>query len=300
MAAPPAESTVARPAGSASGIKRFAIGGAWFFAIVSLIQLGSVIVTLGASPGEAVHLYDYGGDGPLGWGLSYTGVTGLIIAIIQTVVIAAALIVSSLPATSMEGYRRLGHALLIGWAAWWTGSVIDIAAVTGGAVPILQAGLLGVLTGCTCYRGVCGWSCPPPEAEPASSETNGPSDPIDLATDPVGEPTWSGDRWTIVEDDHREPPYRPGAIARVRHRLKSWRDSGRAKINAGRKKVKAAAPRVKEQTKHAWRSTRDRAARIGNAATVHSRRAWRRARTFAHKRLSKAAEAAKPKTATGR
>ena len=124
---------------------RLAVTGAWFFLAISLGLLAWVIAVKVPSPRTHLVLYD-------AWGLSYDGFTGLLLAAAQLGVVAVAT-VATLPRRRSRA-RRLGHAVLVGWAALWTLGLLGVASDDGSLGSAASAGFMGVLCACTVYRAV--------------------------------------------------------------------------------------------------------------------------------------------------
>lgn len=175
-----------------TSLRAFAVAGAWFFIIVSL---GHVLWATGhkwSDPSGTYKLYhtvvgDHSYDA---FGLTYTGIPGLVTATVQLLVISAAVAATVLPWPRRPRWRRIGHGILVGWAALWALNLIWLASVDHQLDSTAQAVLLCVLAGCTGYRALMGWSpgrsTKPPDApicdddgalgEPAPQ---GPGNPLD-------------------------------------------------------------------------------------------------------------------------
>jgi hypothetical protein len=149
-------------------LSTFAVGGAWFFIIVSLAHLAWVIGEKWGDPAGVTRLYhtEVGQRSYDAWGLSYDGTLGLLLAMGQALVVAGAAGASTLPWRRTLRYRRIGHCVLFAWAALWALGLLRLAALDHHLDSIAQATLLCMLLGCTGYRASMGWS---PGRSPARS-----------------------------------------------------------------------------------------------------------------------------------
>lgn len=141
-------------------LRTLATAGAWFFIVVSLAHVLWATGAQWSDPAGTSKLYhavvnDYSYDP---WGLTYTGVPGLVTVTVQLLVIAAAAAATVLPWPRTLRYRRIGHGVLCGWAALWAIDLLWLASVDHQFDTTAQAGLLWVLLGCTAARAVMGWS----------------------------------------------------------------------------------------------------------------------------------------------
>ncbi len=141
-------------------VRRSAAVGAWFFVVVSLVQVLVAASVKWDDPGETFKLYHTVVDGRSydAPGLTYTGVTGLVLAIVQAGLILAAALASTLPAGRFLAARRLGHAALLGWAGLWTADLLWVAGIDRELDSMAAAMLMSLLMGCTAARAVLGWS----------------------------------------------------------------------------------------------------------------------------------------------
>ncbi len=169
-------------------LERFAVGGAWFFIVVSLVHLLWAIGVKWSEPAGTFKLYhtvveDVSYDA---WALTYTGVVGLLLAMAQVLVVGGAVVASTLPFDRTLRARRAGHIVLCGWSALWAINLLWIARIDGQLDSFAQATLLCVLFGCTAGRASMGWSLkswptrmtepPPPAAAPAPDDDAEPGD----------------------------------------------------------------------------------------------------------------------------
>ncbi len=163
-------------------LERFAVGGAWFFIVVSLLHLLWAIGVKWAEPAGTFKLYhtvvdDISYDA---WALTYTGFVGLLLAMAQVLVVGGAVVASTLPFGRTLRVRRAGHLVLCGWSALWAINLLRLAGIDGQLDSFAQASLLCVLFGCTAGRASMGWSPkswptrmtepPPPAAAPAPDD----------------------------------------------------------------------------------------------------------------------------------
>jgi hypothetical protein len=147
--------TSARLARWTKPLPRLAVGGAWFFVLFSLAHLAWVIGAKWGDPAGLTTLYQttVGEETYRAWGLAYAGTLGLLLAIAQAVVVGAAAVMSlrSRPKT-----RRIGHAILITWAALWTLNLVRLAGLDLHLDSFCQATIMTLLLGSTVYRAARG------------------------------------------------------------------------------------------------------------------------------------------------
>lgn len=140
-------------------LRRFAAGGAWFFIVVSLIQViaAAAIMWQDSRGFKLVHsiVGDRSYDAPF---LTYHGTTGLLLALFQAAAVALAAAFSVLPWPRTLALRRAGHVALVGWSGLWAADLIWLASIDGRWDSIAQAILLCVLLLCTGLRAVAGWN----------------------------------------------------------------------------------------------------------------------------------------------
>ncbi len=170
----------------------FAIGGAWFFIVVSLVHVMWAIWVMRGDPAGATRLYHtvVGDVSYDAWGLTYTGVIGLVFAIMQLLVVSSAAVTSTLPFDRTLKARHAGHLVLCGWSALWALNLTRLAIIDGALDSIAQSVMLSVLFVCTVWRASSGWSlrrstptAEPPAGEPVPTEPTldavAPAEPID-------------------------------------------------------------------------------------------------------------------------
>ncbi len=125
--------------------------GAWFFIAFSLASVGTALVRQWADPSGTTRLY---GDAEYGtWGLTYAGVIGVLLALVQIATIGSAAIASTLP---RERLRRLGHRILMAWAGLWWLNLAWLAFADPGVSPFSRAAFMTTLFGATVYRATRG------------------------------------------------------------------------------------------------------------------------------------------------
>jgi len=141
-------------------IGKLAVGGAWFFIVVSLLHLMWAIGVKWQEPAGTYKVYHtvVGNVSYDAWGLTYTGIFGLLTAMAQVLVVAAAAVASLLPFAKTLKARRAGHLVLVGWSALWTLNLLWLAGIDHQLDSIAQATLLGVLFAGTAWRAYAGWS----------------------------------------------------------------------------------------------------------------------------------------------
>lgn len=151
---------LARITPSRATVRGLAIGGAWFFIGVSLLHLlWAVIVKFGGT-GGTFKLYHTVVDGVSydAWALTYTGVLGLLLALVQTMGVTGAAVASTFRRRRLLRWRRAGHVVLVGWSLLWALNLVRLALIDHEWISFAQAALLCLLAGCTGYRAVIGWS----------------------------------------------------------------------------------------------------------------------------------------------
>ncbi len=159
-----------KPNGRSLGI--LAVGGAWFFIVVSLLHVSWAIAVMWVDPSGPIKLYHtvVGDVSYDAWALTYAGVVGLVFAILQLLVVSGAAVTSTLPFDRTLSARRAGHLVLCGWSALWVLNLVRLAAIDSQLDSVAQAALLSVLFGCTVWRASSGWSprrSKPPAKPPA-------------------------------------------------------------------------------------------------------------------------------------
>lgn len=156
----------------------FAIGGAWLFALGSLIPLLMLIFSGGAGEEDTTaRLVSAQSNGQVhsALGLAYAGISGAFLIGFELLVILAATAITGLPdrwrpIRSWSGWpnlHRIGHAVLIGWAALWTLGFMRLAVIEPGLLTV-RAIFMAMLMGCTLYRALRQWprmisNSPPPQ-----------------------------------------------------------------------------------------------------------------------------------------
>lgn len=185
-------------------LRTFALAGAWFFIAFSFARLLWVVGAKWVDPsGTYKLLYTVIGDRSYdALGLTYTGLGGLLSAMAQAALVAAAVLVTVPPLRRNARWRHIGHGVLCGWSALWALNLVWLAGVDQGMTSFAQATLLCLLCGCTGYRAVTGWTGPSGRPKPGSL----PSPP------PPPHPEWpqpvESSVWSIPPDDNE--PHTPG------------------------------------------------------------------------------------------
>lgn len=139
---------------------KYLIGAAWFFVVFSLLNLVWVVGSKLGSPAGPTSLYQttVGDETYRAIGLSYTGVIGLMWAMLQGGVILAAAVATILPWRITDKQRRIAHVVLCNWAGLWTLNLMWLTSLDHRIDSYAQAAIMGLLFGCTTYRAACGWS----------------------------------------------------------------------------------------------------------------------------------------------
>ncbi len=171
-----------------------AVGGAWFFIVVSLLHVvWAITVMSGGDLGTYKLYHTVVGDVSYdAWGLTYTGIVGLVFAIVQLLVVSGAAVTSTLPFDRTVKSRHAGHMVLCGWSALWALNLVRLALIDGELDSIAQSVLLSGLFVCTVWRASSGWSPgrSKPTAEPPADEPLWAEPTLDAAAgaEPAGCP----------------------------------------------------------------------------------------------------------------
>ncbi len=139
---------------------KYIIGAAWFFVGFSLLNLVWVVGSkLGDAAGPtALYQTTVGDETYRAIGLSYSGVIGILWAMLQGGVILAAAAATMLPWRITDKQRRIAHVVLCNWAGLWMLNLMWLANLDHRIDSYAQAAIMAVLFGCTGYRAACGWS----------------------------------------------------------------------------------------------------------------------------------------------
>ncbi len=139
---------------------KYIIGAAWFFVGFSLLNLVWVVGSkLGNSAGPTTLYQTIVGDQTYrAIGLSYTGVIGILWAMLQGGVILTAAAATILPWRITDKQRRIAHVVLCNWAGLWTLNLMWLASLGSRIDTYAGAAIMALLFGCTTYRAACGWS----------------------------------------------------------------------------------------------------------------------------------------------
>lgn len=161
-----------------SDLHRLVLGGAWFFAIFSLVPLLWLGLGVNGDGSDRVFGTELNGVSHSVWGLTYAGIPGAILMWVEFLAVMGAIAATAVPKKWVPlKWRRIGHGVLIGWAGLWTAGVMHLAGVNPGFFA-LQAVFLAALLGCTIYRARLEWS----DANGSTTAPKGPPsiDPFDL------------------------------------------------------------------------------------------------------------------------
>ncbi len=136
------------------------MGGAWFFIVVSLLHVLWAITVMSGGDLGTYKSYHTVVDGVSydAWGLTYTGVVGLVFAISQLLLVSSAAVTSTLPFDRTVKARHAGHLVLCGWSALWAVNLTRLAFIDGELDSVAQSVLLSGLFVCTVWRAASGWS----------------------------------------------------------------------------------------------------------------------------------------------
>ena len=203
-----------------SDLHRLAMGGAWFFAVASLIPL--LWLGLGFNAGsDWVFGATVDGQTHTAWGLTYSGFFGAMLKWFEFLGVSAAIVLTAAPRTWVpHKWSRIGHGALIAWATLWTLGASHMASVSPGFFGV-QAGFLAVLLGCTAYRAWRQW---------------GTSDGAGSTDQAAPDDGWMKYDETPMQADHLSPPT---DVAPQETLMIHLRD---VKSSAAMREVQAAAP----------------------------------------------------------
>ncbi len=107
---------------SVKAVRWVILGGAWSFAVLSMAFLGFFLVSTDWGDPRSVSTFLSSASSDDGvithsvWGLTYRGYGGGVLAATEALALLAALWLSTRPA---DLPRRIGLAVLLGWAAMW-------------------------------------------------------------------------------------------------------------------------------------------------------------------------------------
>jgi hypothetical protein len=139
-------------------------GGAWLFAVGSLIPLLWLIAEAGGDWSGTSRVFGASVNGQQhgAWGLSYSGTAGMLLIFTQLLVTIAAIVLSVIPGDGRrQRLRRIGLGWLALWSAWWTLGLIQLSLIAPGFFTI-QALFVGLLCACSIHRAMKNWSPPSP------------------------------------------------------------------------------------------------------------------------------------------
>ena len=139
---------------------KYIIGAAWFFVGFSLLNLVWVVGSkLGDAAGPtALYQTTVGDETYRAIGLTYSGVFGILWAMLQGGVILAAVAATFLPWRITDKQRRIAHIVLCNWAGLWTLNLMWLTSLDNRIDSYAQAAIMALLFGCTGYRAACGWA----------------------------------------------------------------------------------------------------------------------------------------------
>lgn len=151
--------------------RRIASAGAWFMAVGSL---GSLLWVLwwrwpGGDSVSQIMSMTVNGEDHTGLGMSYVGYGGTALVMAEAIAVLAAIVMSVLPAATP---RRIGHVLLVAWAALWLGNAIYVSQFGFSALWAMLIASFSFLLLCTLARAATGWrasGAPGPAGVPVSS-----------------------------------------------------------------------------------------------------------------------------------
>lgn len=143
-----------------SRLHGWAAGAAWFFIVVSLLQLAWVVQTKWPHPAGTTRLYHtvVGEVSYDALGLTYTGWPGLLLAILQSAAIGFAAAATLLP---VQRWRRVGHLVLVAWATLWCFDLARLMMIDHQLDSVGQTLVMSALLTATIARAASGWSSAP-------------------------------------------------------------------------------------------------------------------------------------------
>lgn len=172
-----------------SDLARLATGGAWLFAVGSLMPL-FWLMSDGAADGAVFQsvVGDHSRTIPL---LTYHGGVGMLLIWAEIFAVAGAFILTAAPRVPLK-LARIGHGVLIAWSLLWTLGAWRLAAFSPGFWT-LQSLFLTSLCGCTAWRAFRNWTpmtiAPTSAQPPSDGAANYFSDAKPQAADPATGPS---------------------------------------------------------------------------------------------------------------
>ena len=176
-------------------LPRYAVIGAWFFAIVSAILLIWLMLEGHGSDGSS-QVFGVSINGVLHtvWGLSYTGFFGTVLLWLEFLALGVAIALTALPnnfkftrAEMTTRLRRAGLGYLTGWAGLWMLGTMYLASMSPGFW-IIQALFITTLFACTVYRTVRDWNGRRPIDNHDMGRSNASSEMVHPPVEPVPSP----------------------------------------------------------------------------------------------------------------
>ena len=130
---------------------RFARGAAWFFIVISLLNVAWIVALKWNDPAGVASIYQttVGEETYRAWALAYDGLPGLMGALAQFVIVSFAAAMSSL---GRGRVRRAGHGILIAWSALWMINLLRLASIDMRPDSVMQAAMFSMLFICTVAR----------------------------------------------------------------------------------------------------------------------------------------------------
>lgn len=185
---------------------RYAIAGASFFAIASLIPLLWLMLE---GPSETGTSQVFGTNINAAehsvWGLTYSGTAGTLLLWMEIFAVIAANVMTLLPhrfggvlPQTLTRLRRIGHGYLTGWAGLWMLGAMHMASISPGFWT-LQAIFLSALFACTVYRAFREW----PSNAPSPTETVAVAPALPLPHADDAGPIKHRDPFTDIDDVSR-------------------------------------------------------------------------------------------------
>jgi len=141
-------------------LPRIALGGAWLFALGSLIPLLWLIA--GGGNGSVFHGAASERVTPL---LTYAGWPGWLLLWAELLAVSGAIMLTAAPRLAPLKWQRIGHGVLLGWNALWALGAWRLGLLEPGFWTF-QALFLSALGACTAYRAARNWK---PAAKPADA-----------------------------------------------------------------------------------------------------------------------------------
>jgi hypothetical protein len=287
-------------------VHKILITGAWFFVIVSLLNVALGAGMLAGNPSDPVRLYSstVGGETFDAWGLTYSGAGGMVHAFSQILFVLIAATASMVRPTTPRRLkaRRYGLIALTVWAGLWIINMLVMAGFDGTVISTTLAGMMSCLFGCTTYRTVSLWSgtgvngggtprkatTPAPEKAPAPDAA---PPPADAPARPNGPSSPTREFFAAIAPDPA-PAAAPASASPSRSGFAAFRFNVGRHVN-GEKLCRCAA-QAGHSAKRGCDVVFTGARRFGRRARPVARTAWRESKNAWRKTLDALKDAEQP------